>query len=775
MAMIEAYKIGVSFVLGGNLSAGIEALIPAFEALDEHITHAQGEAKGLAAELRGVGGSAAGIGRAADNMARLAEAMATMNRAVGNWNAGGGIPDFVIPRAPSTPHGGGQSTPAGNARSGAPPSNEAIPYTPNFTMLSNGALVPYTGPERGWEPRGLVPHYQPNFTLPNGAGHDAPFFGEGEHGPPIPLNPNGRRGGSERGDGGGRGHVPGAFDGVIPALMTGELIKNIFGASFDVGAKEAELLTNGWTPEQVSKARALAQAIQVSTPGATIGGGLEVMKDIGVIFRNRDGLPDVGTAIDAAPSMLKDALVLAARGHGDALTEVFQAVQAGDLKGAASKPGTDETDPARLAQFVHNEMLATVLTGGRVTPRMILQNARMGGAAAAMMSDEEFFGGNLALIEGLGPQAASALQGFNRQFGSGRMGKGTIQELEQMFPTLHGHWHETGMGQVVIDNEAMGKIDYLAQHPLSYVHDELLPRIDKKLRGDHPDFDTWDAQKRLVYESQEGSRISTTVTGSRFLTEIFRMWPQLMREKAGFDALRSSDPYQTQLANNPQMQAKGLGAAWNAFEVSLGEAGQGPAIEALNGITTWLNSIAAWAKTNPDGSKAALEGLAFGILALGAEKVVGALAALGGNGKGGLFMLAGGILALSGAVDKFPEWLQNAAKGAVAGGTVAGVPGAIAGGVGGGLWNMNPLGLNDVTPGDAVRGLGHLLHLNAYHPQTDQPGPVIEHITYLHLDDREIARAVTRQQLRMMGGQVSGTLRPDPSLAPQYGAHLVET
>ncbi len=62
----------------------------------------------------------------------------------------------------------------------------------------------------------------------------------------------------------------------------------------------------------------------------------------------------------------------------------------------------------------------------------------------------------------------------------------------------------------------------------------------------------------------------------------------------------------------------------------------------------------------------------------------------------------------------------------------------------------------------------------AYHPQASQAGPVIQHVTVVQLDERTIARAVTRQQLRMMGGQVSGTLRPDPSVAPQYGAHLLE-
>ena len=62
----------------------------------------------------------------------------------------------------------------------------------------------------------------------------------------------------------------------------------------------------------------------------------------------------------------------------------------------------------------------------------------------------------------------------------------------------------------------------------------------------------------------------------------------------------------------------------------------------------------------------------------------------------------------------------------------------------------------------------------SFHPRGNQGGPLIQHVTYVQLDERTIARAVTRQQLRMMGGQVSGTLRPDPSIAPQYGAHLLE-
>ncbi len=73
-----------------------------------------------------------------------------------------------------------------------------------------------------------------------------------------------------------------------------------------------------------------------------------------------------------------------------------------------------------------------------------------------------------------------------------------------------------------------------------------------------------------------------------------------------------------------------------------------------------------------------------------------------------------------------------------------------------------------------IPGNDALSNLRSYHPQGAQGGPVIQQVTYVQLDERTIARAVTRQQLRMMGGQVSGTLRPDPSISPQYGAHLLE-
>jgi hypothetical protein len=164
------------------------------------------------------------------------------------------------------------------------------------------------------------------------------------------------------------------------------------------------------------------------------------------------------------------------------------------------------------------------------------------------------------------------------------------------------------------------------------------------------------------------------------------------------------------------------------------------------GIAT-LNVTPEWFKGIPDGRKTALAGSSSGGMV---PRVKDGLAA---EGRESLLTLAGGLVALNGAMGKVPD-------------TGTGAAGARALGV-----------VPSLTAPyrDQGGGMGVTPDWQGYHLKGEQPGPVIQHITYLHLDEREIARAVTRQQLRMMGGNVSGTLRPDPSIAPQYGAHLLET
>ena len=97
MAMIESYRIGVELVLGGDLAAGIEALIPSLARLDESLVHANADAKTLAAGLEAVAAASPGLDRTADAMGRLNAAMASMNRTIEHSRASGGESGFAVP------------------------------------------------------------------------------------------------------------------------------------------------------------------------------------------------------------------------------------------------------------------------------------------------------------------------------------------------------------------------------------------------------------------------------------------------------------------------------------------------------------------------------------------------------------------------------------------------------------------------------------------------------------------------------------------------------
>jgi hypothetical protein len=330
-------------------------------------------------------------------------------------------------------------------------------------------------------------------------------------------------------------------------------------------------------------------------------------------------------------------------------------------------------------------------------------------------------------------------------------------------------------GHDVVHPEAIFDRGILESDPLIWVA-AAQKRMDAK--GIHGTVAQIDA---LMSASQR-----STIAG--ILATLLKDEPAILKEQTG---IRNTDPNATKLVDDSTAAAVlRLHASMENMLTALGSAALGDAGKGLDGITAALNSIGKWAGDHPDGTRAALEGLAFGILAVGAEKVLGALTALGGKaGKGSLYGLAGGILALSGALDHFPEWLQNLVKGATVGGMLGGLPGAVVGGaIGAGssvdtqsnldrYFKAHPeLNGNGGYNGSLGHDLQHFLHLDAYHPQVDQSAGIMQpiHIVF-EADGRELSRIVTHHQLRMMGGQVSGTLRPDPSIAPQYGAHLVET
>ncbi len=729
MAAIDVYKIGVELVMGGNVASVIKALIPGLESLEKSLAASAASGKELAAELRGVGGSAAGIGRAADNMGRLAEAMAAMNQAVTGWQSRGGMPEFSVP---------------GSARATA----------------SGGALIPAP--------------YVPNFTIPPGvrAPLDATFNEPGEG--RIPLYPNGRPGAKS----GNQQHGGSPHDVLGLALGAGiaaEGLKHIFGPAIDLESTSDVLAAdNRLTPADVAAAVGRAKETASLVPGSVAGENMKALLDLKTVFGS----------LDEAKSMLPQfaqmtrAFQLLDKKHGGGGEHSFAAAKAMEILGemvteTVSPNGETirEMDPARGMQYLSRMQRAAIATDMRVAPKDYLALAKTARVAGLTLSDEFIYEKLPALIQTEGAsRTGTALMSMAQVFDGGKLtnksmdamiglGLASPQGLEHVGGHIDEHGERVG-GRDVVHPEAIYDRDVLRRDPLEWVQ-AASKRMDAAgINGTTAQIDA------LMSASQR-----TTIAG--ILAVLLKDVPAIEKER---ENIRNTDPNATALSrDSTASSALRLHASVENTLTTLGGAALGDAGKSLDGLTSALNSIGKWAGEHPDGTRAALEGLAFGVLALGAEKVVVALTALGGSGKGGLFMLAGGILALSGAVDKFPEWLQNAAKGAVAGGTVAGVPGAIAGGVGAGLWNMNPLGLNDVTPGQALHGLGNLLHLNAYHPEGDATVTMQPIHIVFEADGRELSKVVTRHQLRMMGGHVSGTIRPDPSISPQYGAYLIET
>jgi hypothetical protein len=573
MAMIDAYRIGVDLVLGGDLASGIEALIPALERLDTRITHANAETAELAAGLHEVAETAPGIGRAADQMGRLSDAMANVNQAVEAWRAHGGAPAAGVLAQAEESAGASPHLAAAGVVIGSPKDAAEFRHDLGFGEGRGGRFGPS---ERG---------------LP-------------DRGPDVPsvLGAAGRSGGPwkppERSFSG--------IDSAMPALLAGELVKSNVAGRFDGETKDAALLTGGRAPALVPQ----VEVTRVSTLGA------DAAKSAPEVY---------AAASHALPVYARDALASGRSGPGAALEPML----GGDLTSVAEPGG--------------------------------------------------------------------------HKFGGGR-----VEAVEEVMPTL------TRRGAV---GEALVEPHPFVPQPSRIIDDTLAPVVG--VTG----LDARTADPSLVVEDYANSLRALSAAGT---------------------------------AASERATQRHATIVDHALAASIGEASQGFGVGMTDGTPKGFPDISG-------DIKAALEGLLAGVVE--APRISDGTVGLSApDGRRSLVTLGSDPAALNEAIGKMPDAWLSAARGAAAVGAHA--PGA----VGAGIAPSLTAPYRDLGGGSSV-----MPDSQGYHSRGDQPGPVIQHITYLHLDDREIARAVTRQQLRMMGGNVSGTLRPDPSIAPHYGAHLLET
>lgn len=642
--MIEAYRIGVSLVMDSNVGRELSVLQRQFEMFQRILQRTQGTVNELASGMRALTrlgrGAAEAWQQAAVAMERAASATSRAGRA--------------MPAAPAGPGTG--FTLQGDSYGPAPPSAQrgrrgpVVPFGPNGVPLPPGAN-PYAGGE-------LVP--------------DGHRFGPNG---PIPLPPLARPPAR-----------PSHYEfglatmgyGLVGAGLTG-FAGAVFNAGADVGHVEYQLRAQGYSEEQIKQALGVAKGAQRDILGVTVGGALTAQLDLNTILRNPE------KAAKLAPDLMRMAVVLAASGKGDQLSQFFKAAQAGELKGMIHSP-------EEFAHFLHMIEATSITTGGRIGPAEILQFIRSGGAAAMGLGDDTMFGYAIPAILSQGAaRAGTGFRGFYQQFSAGKMSESAQTMLIDLgLVADKSKFQRTPIGMYRALPGALVHQDLLQQGKLfEYIRDVLLPKI-KAYDIAHYGYDD------VNLESQTGFQLASRIPGGNLLADLFRLLPLSEGYQAAVKASSERDAFATRVATDPTLKVQGLQAAWNGFLVSLAN---GPVMDAatkvLKDLTGGLNALGEFADKHPTVAKTTVE-LAAGLGALATAIAV-----------------AAGALWLGGPMLRVGKWAAGAATAAATGSEVAG--GVAAGwglgaltrvgagrlawpiALGAMAWDWNPFGLNDMT------------------------------------------------------------------------------
>lgn len=662
--MIEAYVVGTRMVLdAGAYRAELSSLIQQWESLEKIIQNVQkmgGLAGPVASAAAQMSKAATDMAAAMPNVTRQAEATAAAMeraasacRAVVPYQGGGALVPYVSPSTGFTLNGGGYTpygyTPAGRPISLPVPGTSLVPYVPRtgFILLPGGTswsagTPPPTPP--GWGTYGMPMPQGGPLGPPNGPG--AP--------PPIPMawpyNPRPTSGDFA---------MAAVGYGIVGRALTG-FAGDVIGAGMDVGKIMARMRMQGYTDEQVAEALRVAQQTQREVPGATVGGALTAQLDLNTILRNPSA------AETMAPDLMRLAIVLSSAGKGDQLQSLFQAMQAGELKGMIHSP-------EEFGQFLHMIEAASITTGGRIGPAELLKFLQNSGVAGGVAGQQDLFGYLIPTMLSMGAnRAGTALQGMYRQFGAGKMSDAAFTLLNDMglitdpkkAKKIAIGYHQLLPGG--LKGEELVKSGNLAE----FMRDVLLPAIktyNLKMYG----------RDDINLEATTGMTLASTITGSKELSDYFRLLPLAEQYRTAIGQSSMRDAFAIREATDPSLKVQGLSAAWNGFLVSLS---QGPvmdtAIKVLQdttGALNWLGKVADDHKTLASMLVETAGGL--GALAVGVSAVSGALFVAGPMIRAGKWMAGA---AATGAVDL-----------AAGGGAAMGAKAA----AGGALGRLGPLGL----------------------------------------------------------------------------------
>lgn len=364
-------------------------------------------------------------------------------------------------------------------------------------------------------------------------------------------------------------------------------LKAEFEPSFSMSEEMAKLQMGGFTAAEAMTAHDKAFETQRNVMGATILGNIDIIKDLNAVFHN------AAESIKMMPEMAAMGVVLGKVGKKDAINELFQAAQGGELRGL-NQPGSDELDTGKFAAFLHKLEMVAVGTGGRIGPAEYLGFLRSARGAGTRLSDEALFTSIPAAMMALkSVRAGTALQSWS-QSEFGHLAAGYASEQEKFGLIRKGAYTKTKGGSTIMKPGGVINEDLMQGDPVHYILDWLVPQLKKGL-DPLGKMNPKDLQNAIIKELIKLYPRST-ITGA---VEEIAVNPAMMQR--AIDAfqtggkLDSADNNKILQGADAKLHLDAMTASWTAFMTALGESSTGNAVKILDGLTGSLNSLSIWA------------------------------------------------------------------------------------------------------------------------------------------------------------------------------------
>ena len=480
--------------------------------------------------------------------------------------------------------------------------------------------------------------------------------------PPLALPPPGGGNGAagNPGDMATTGFVAGA---VSSTLM--DAIDALWKSTADVGAIKSRMLQAGFSKEQAEQAVSAAFAAQQNILGVTVPGAMEAQLDIATLIRD----PDKARKI--MPELAGLSVVLAQAHKGDQTRQLFEAVQAGELRGALVDH-EGKINPEKLAHFVREVEATFIATGARIGPREILGFLQNSGVAGRVIGDDALFGSMIpAMLSMDTKKAGTGLQAFYQHFGVGKGSDASWNFLNEMgLITDPSKVVKYGIGQrQLLPGGMKGEEQVKSGDVFGFITQVLLPAI----RGYN---ETHYGRTDSKLEATTAQVLSSRIPEAKLLADLISLIPLASAYTGAVGAASQRDALGIAQDTNPHLAASGLGAALQGVLIAAGQADLDVATNNMKSLKDVLDGLAKVAKANPDEAKLLVDLVTYtagfaGVLALFAVGSV-AITALGALAApaGLLFGLGAAAVAAADGVGKldrimhdwFPESMGAADK-----------------------------------------------------------------------------------------------------------------